>query len=81
LDAKGTQTYGINYEETFSPVAKINTITIFLSLAMHLAWEMHQFVVKVAFLHGSLEEEVCMQIAPSYGATNEGNKFCRLKKV
>ena len=41
---------------------------------------MHQFDVKNAFLHGSLEE-VYMEIPPGYGATNGGNKVCRLKKV
>ena len=69
-----TQTYGINYEETLALVAKINTVRIILSLATHFGWEMHQFDVKNVFLHGSLEEEVYMEIPPGYGATNEGNK-------
>ena len=59
----------------------MNTIRIILSLAAHFSWEMHQFDVKNAFLHGSLEEEIYMEIPPSYGVTNEGNKVCRLKKV
>jgi len=42
---------------------------------------MHQFDVKIAFLHGSLEEEVYMEIPSGYGVTNEGNKVCRLKKA
>ena len=53
LVAKGyTQTYGIDYMETFAPVAKINTIHILLSLAVNLDWPLHQFDVKNAFLHG-----------------------------
>jgi len=53
LDAKGyTQTYGINYEETFATMAKMNTIRIIISLAAHFGWEMHQFDVKNVFLHG-----------------------------
>ena len=53
LVTKGyTQTYEIDYMETFAPVAKINTILILLSLAVNLDWPLHQFDVKNAFLHG-----------------------------
>ena len=51
----------------------MNIIKIILSLAAHFDWEMHQFDVKNAFLYVSLEE-VYMEIPPSYGAINEGNK-------
>jgi len=59
----------------------MNTVRIILSLAAHFGWAMHQFDVKNAFLHGSLEEEVYMEIPPGYGAINEGNKVCRVKKT
>jgi hypothetical protein len=50
LAAKGyTQTYGIDYHETFPPVAKINTIRVLLSLAANLDWPLQQFDVKNAF--------------------------------
>jgi len=66
-------------------MAKMNTVKIILSLATHFGWAMHQFDVKNAFLHRSLEEEVYMEISPGYGAgygaINEGNKVCRLKKA
>ena len=57
--AKGyTQTYGIDYEETFELVAKLNTVRVLLSLAANLDWSLHQFDVKNAFIHGELMEKV-----------------------
>ena len=49
-----TQTSGIDYAETFSPVAKIGFVYIFLSLATNLGLPLHQLGVKNAFFHGDL---------------------------
>jgi hypothetical protein len=52
LVAKGyTQTYGIDYEETFAHVAKMNTVRILLSLAACFGWELQQFDVKNVFFY------------------------------
>jgi len=63
LVTKGyTQTYGIDYQETFSPVAKLNNVKVLLSLAANLDWLLHQLDVKNVFLHGDLEDEVYLDI-------------------
>ena len=63
LVAKGfTQTYKIDYQETFAPVAKVNSIRVLLSLAANLSWPMHQLVMKNVFLNVKLEEEVFMDL-------------------
>ena len=57
LVAKGyKQTYGVDYQETFAPVAKMNTIHILLSLVANFGWSLQQLDVKNAFLHGDLEK-------------------------
>lgn len=81
LVAKGfTQTYGIDYQETFAPVAKINSIRVLLSLAVNSNWLLHQLDVKNAFLNGDLEEEVFMSPPPGFEKSFEGGKVCKLKK-
>ena len=81
LVAKGyTQTYGIDFQETFSPVAKLNTIRVLLSLAANLDWPLHQFDVKNAFLHGNLEEEIYMDIPPGYEYLERRPMVCKLKR-
>lgn len=82
LCAKGfTQTYGIDYTETFAPVAKLNTIRVLLSLAANWDWPLHQLDIKNAFLNGELEEEVYMTFPPGFRKRGEENKVCKLQKA
>ena len=82
LVARGyTQSYGIDYNETFAPVAKLNTIRILIALAALFDWKLFQFDVKNAFLHGELEEEVYMAPPPGYFLkTNNNGDVCHLRK-
>jgi hypothetical protein len=80
LVAKGfKQQYGIDYEETFSPVVKSATIRVVLSLVVSCGWNLRQLDVKNTFLHGILEEEVYMR-QPSGYETRLGY-VCKLDKA
>ena len=54
----------MDYPETFAQVAKINTIRIFISIAVNRDWLLQQFDVKNALLNGYLEEEVYIELTP-----------------
>ena len=65
LVAKGySQSYGIDYDETYAPVAKMDSIIILLSIAVAEDYEMLQFDIKTAFLYGTLEEDIYMGAQP-----------------
>ena len=59
---------------------KMNSVRVLLSLTANRDWPLHQFDVKNTFLHGDLEEEVYMDIPPSFEDTKTSGKVCRLKK-
>ena len=80
--AKGyAQTYGVDYFDTFSPVAKMTSIRVFISLAATHNWDLHLLVIKNAFLHGDLQDEVYMEQPPWFVAQGEIGKVCRLRKL
>jgi len=68
LVAKGyTQSYGVDYMETFSPVAWLNSVRILISMAVNRQWPMYQLDIKNIFLHGDFQEEVYMDQPSGYG--------------
>ena len=82
LVAKGfTQSYGIDYHETFAPVAKVNTDRVLLSIAVNQDWPLFQLDVKNAFLNGDLIEEVHMDIPGGFETKDTQGKVCKLRKA
>ena len=82
LVAKGfKQRYGIDYEDTFSPVVKLATVRTVLSIAVSRGWCLRQLDVQNAFLHGVLEKEVYMR--QPLGFENEAAPYlvCKLDKA
>ncbi|GJX29177.1 retrotransposon protein, putative, ty1-copia subclass [Tanacetum coccineum] len=79
--AKGfTQTYGVNYEETFSPVADIRAIRILIAIAAYYDYEIWQMDVKTTVLNGHLSEEVYMEQPEGFVNPKYPNRVCKLKR-
>ena len=74
--AKGfTQIYGIDFEETFSPVARFETIHLLLSIAVLEDWDIEALDVKTAFLFGELNEEIYMEQPKGFVKEGQEKKF------
>ncbi|GJW69436.1 retrotransposon protein, putative, ty1-copia subclass [Tanacetum coccineum] len=81
LVAKGyTQLYGVDYEETFSPVADIRAIRILISIAAYYDYEIWQMDVKTAFLNGYLDEDIYMVQPKGFVDPNHPRKVCKLQR-
>ena len=82
LVAKGySQIEGIDFEETFSPIAKLNTIRMIIALATKHRWKIHQLDAKYAFLNGNLKEEVYLVQPEGLVKKGEEQLLYRLKKA
>ncbi|WVZ63010.1 hypothetical protein U9M48_012690 [Paspalum notatum var. saurae] len=82
LVAKGfKQRYGIDHEDTFSPVVKAAAIRLVLSIAVSRGWCLRQLDVQNAFLHGVLEKDVYMRRPPGFEDTTKPHCHCKLDKA
>ncbi|GJU53778.1 retrotransposon protein, putative, ty1-copia subclass [Tanacetum coccineum] len=81
LVAKGyTQLYGVDYEETFSPVADIRAIRILISIAAFYIYEIWKMGVKTVFLNGYLDEDIYMVQPEGFIDPNHPRKVCKLQR-
>ena len=79
--AKGfAQKYDIDYEETFTPVAKMSTMRIILALSAAQGWKVFQLDIKSAFLNGDLDVEIFMNQPEGFVVKGKESFICKLKK-
>ncbi|CAL9028710.1 unnamed protein product [Prunus brigantina] len=82
LVAQGyTQMEGIDFDETFAPVARLESVRLLLAIACHLKFKLYQMDVKTAFLNGVLNEEVYVEQPKGFEDPHHPNDVFRLKKA
>jgi hypothetical protein len=82
LVAKGyAQRQGVDFEEVFAPVARLETVRLMLALAAQGGWEVHHMDVKSAFLNGELSEEVYVHQPPGFQNPKYPGKVLKLNKA
>jgi hypothetical protein len=81
LVCKGyAQIEGLDFGETFAPVARLEAIKMFLAYACHKRFKVYQMDVKSAFLNGDLSEEVYMEQLEGFKLSDNPDLICKMKK-
>ena len=82
LVARGfVQQEGVDYDDVFAPVARMESIRVLLALAAQEGWRVHHMDVKLAFLNDDLKEEVYVQQSIGFAVVGEEGKVYRLRKA
>jgi hypothetical protein len=82
LVAKGyVQKQGIDLEEVFAPVARLDTVRLILALAANRGWQVHHLDVKTAFLNGDLVEEVYVSQPEGFEVKGKKKHVLKLSKA
>ena len=82
LVCKGySQQEGIDYKETYAPIARMEVVRMFLTYAKNMKFKVYQMNVKSTFLNGELEEEFYIDQPDSFPQIEEKDMVCRLNKT
>nr|GFA58532.1 putative RNA-directed DNA polymerase [Tanacetum cinerariifolium] len=76
-----SQQYGLDYDETFSPVAKPTTVRVLLALAVSKSWNLWQMDVENVFLHRELDREIYMNQLTGFQSRDHPEYVCKLQKA
>jgi hypothetical protein len=76
-----SQKEGIDYEDSFAPVARYTSIRTIIALATKMKWKLHQLDVKTTFLNGIIEEEVYIEKPQGFEVEDRKSNVCKLKKA
>ena len=75
-----TQRYGVDYDDTFAPVVRWETIRLLLSIGLQNSWPVDQLDVTTAFLYGEIDYDIYMRQPPGFIDPKHPNYVCKLKK-
>ena len=75
-----TQKFGSDYNETFCPIVRLESVRTLIALSVQYGLKLHQVDVTTAFLNGELEEEVFMRQPEGFVTPGKEQFVCRLKK-
>lgn len=82
LIAKGyVQRSGVDFDEVFVPVARLETVRVLIALAASSNWEIHHLDVRTAFLHGELKEDVFVSQPDGFKVKGSEHKVYKLHKA
>jgi hypothetical protein len=82
LVTKGyVQKEGVEFEEVFAPVARLDSVRLLLALAAQEGWKVHHMDVKSSFLNGELKEEVYVSQPPGFTVKGQEHKVYKLNKA
>lgn len=80
--AKGyMQEYGVDYDEVYAPVTRMETVRLLLALSAKNKWEVHHLDVKTAFLNGDIKEDVYVAQPEGFEKAGKGHLVYKLKKA